>query len=163
MPSRTTIEQSKCHLILFDGEITTDDRTLNTHYNIPQIQESALNLISGDTLYRIKEIDTLGQYGSKIQTLIQHLLWLKATEPGSKAIVFSAWADSLTILDHAFMQNGISSVRIDIKKAGESSVRRFYHEPELQVLLLHGYALVSCPQYLLRLTALTAERERTSV
>ena len=36
-----------------------------------------------------------GSYGSKIETLVQHLLYIQVTEPEAKSIVFSAWADSL--------------------------------------------------------------------
>jgi E3 ubiquitin-protein ligase SHPRH len=40
-------------------------------------------------------MESFGSYGSKIQALIRHLLFLQITEPGAKSIVFSAWADSL--------------------------------------------------------------------
>ena len=40
-------------------------------------------------------MESYGDYGSKIQTLIRHLLYLKFTDVGAKSIVFSAWADSL--------------------------------------------------------------------
>lgn len=36
-----------------------------------------------------------GSYGSKIQTLVRHLLHIQNVDPGAKSIVFSAWADSL--------------------------------------------------------------------
>jgi E3 ubiquitin-protein ligase SHPRH len=40
-------------------------------------------------------MESFGSYGSKIQALVRHLLFLQVTEPGAKSIVFSAWADSL--------------------------------------------------------------------
>lgn len=40
-------------------------------------------------------MESIGSYGSKIDTLTRHLLYLKLSEPGAKSIVFSAWADSL--------------------------------------------------------------------
>lgn len=43
----------------------------------------------------IKTMESFGDYGSKIQTLVRHLLYLKFTDHGAKSIVFSAWADSL--------------------------------------------------------------------
>ena len=43
----------------------------------------------------IQTMETYGDYGSKIQTLVRHLLYLKITDVGAKSIVFSAWADSL--------------------------------------------------------------------
>jgi E3 ubiquitin-protein ligase SHPRH len=44
------------------------------------------------------EIDTMevcGSYGTKIDTLVRHLLYLQLTDEGAKSIVFSAWEDSL--------------------------------------------------------------------
>ena len=43
----------------------------------------------------IQSMETYGDYGSKIQTLVRHLLYLKLTDAGAKSIVFSAWADLL--------------------------------------------------------------------
>ena len=43
----------------------------------------------------IQSMETYGEYGSKIQTLVRHLLHVKLTDAGAKSIVFSAWADSL--------------------------------------------------------------------
>jgi E3 ubiquitin-protein ligase SHPRH len=40
-------------------------------------------------------MESLGDFGSKIQTLVRHLLYLQTEDPGAKSIVFSAWADSL--------------------------------------------------------------------
>lgn len=35
------------------------------------------------------------KHGSKITFLVRHLLWLQVNDPGSKSVVFSAWADGL--------------------------------------------------------------------
>lgn len=40
-------------------------------------------------------MESFGDFGSKIQTIVRHLLYLQMTDPGAKSIVFSAWADSL--------------------------------------------------------------------
>jgi len=40
-------------------------------------------------------MESTGSYGSKIQTLVRHLLYIQYTDPGAKSIIFSAWADSL--------------------------------------------------------------------
>lgn len=40
-------------------------------------------------------MDSNGSYGSKIQTLVRHLLHIQVVDPGAKSIIFSAWADSL--------------------------------------------------------------------
>ncbi|KAG6916879.1 hypothetical protein DXG01_004788 [Tephrocybe rancida] len=86
----------------------------------------------------IKSMESFGDYGSKIQTLVQHLLYLKITDPDAKSIVFSAWADSLLIMERALKSNGIPCLRIDQKSKGESAAKRFKSDPEILVLLLHG-------------------------
>jgi E3 ubiquitin-protein ligase SHPRH len=53
------------------------------------------NHIDKTNLDNIQNMDSFGDYGSKIQTIVRHLLHLKFSDPGSKSIVFSAWADSL--------------------------------------------------------------------
>lgn len=40
-------------------------------------------------------MESNGSYGSKIQTLVRHLLHIQLVDSGAKSIVFSAWADSL--------------------------------------------------------------------
>ena len=53
------------------------------------------NNINQDVFDAISEMQCLGSYGSKIEMLIRHLLYLQKHEPEAKSIVFSAWADSL--------------------------------------------------------------------
>jgi E3 ubiquitin-protein ligase SHPRH len=46
----------------------------------------------------LAEIDTMemrGSFGTKIDTLVRHLLYLQLADAGAKSIVFSAWEDSL--------------------------------------------------------------------
>lgn len=46
----------------------------------------------------VAEIDTMemrGSFGTKIDTLVRHLLYLQLADAGAKSIVFSAWEDSL--------------------------------------------------------------------
>ncbi|KII84144.1 hypothetical protein PLICRDRAFT_179819 [Plicaturopsis crispa FD-325 SS-3] len=102
-------------------------------------REIQYNLID-DTLFEdIENVETHGSYGSKIQTLVRHLLYLKLSEPGSKSIVFSAWADSLHIVEHALTHNGISCLRIDQTKGKEKNAgKKFRTDPSIDVLLLHG-------------------------
>jgi len=53
------------------------------------------NNINTDLFKAISEVQCLGSYGTKIEMLIRHLLYLQQHEPDAKSIVFSAWADSL--------------------------------------------------------------------
>lgn len=101
------------------------------------------NMINQETLEQIMGRDSLGQFGSKIQTLVKHLLYLKEYEPDSKSIVFSAWSDSLELVAYALQTNGITFLRIDranTKKSNPAHV--FQTDPTYQVLLLHGFVLL---------------------
>ena len=53
------------------------------------------NVIRSSLFDEIQSMESHGSYGSKIQTLVRHLLYLQVVDPGVKSIVFSAWADSL--------------------------------------------------------------------
>jgi E3 ubiquitin-protein ligase SHPRH len=51
------------------------------------------NVMPYNTWAEIQQVDTIGSFGSKIHSLVRHLVWLQEQEPGAKSIVFSAWAD----------------------------------------------------------------------
>jgi hypothetical protein len=53
------------------------------------------NTVGHSLLAEIDTMEVCGSYGTKIDTLVRHLLYLQVTEPGAKSIVFSAWEDSL--------------------------------------------------------------------
>ncbi|KNZ77948.1 hypothetical protein J132_02888 [Termitomyces sp. J132] len=101
-------------------------------------RQISYNMIDPKLFGEINSMESFGDYGSKIQTLVRHLLYLKLTDPDAKSIVFSAWADSLFIMERALTSNGIRCLRIDQKSRGESAAKRFKSDPEILVLLLHG-------------------------
>ena len=110
------------------------------------------NNIDQDLFNTISEVECIGSYGTKIEMLIRHLLYLQEHEPEAKSIVFSAWADSLhskfvsirvepwltiLVIDHALKSNGIPSIRIE--KGGKGSAAKLFKEnASLRVMLLHG-------------------------
>ncbi|KAK7046025.1 hypothetical protein VNI00_007020 [Paramarasmius palmivorus] len=96
------------------------------------------NLLDPAILSEMQKIEAFGDFGNKIQSLVRHLLYLQQNDPGSKSIVFSAWADSLTIVQQALTENGIQSIRIDRGARGVGPVIRFKNDPHISVLLLHG-------------------------
>ena len=53
------------------------------------------NTVGHSLLVEIDTMELCGSYGTKIDTLVRHLLYLQVTETGAKSIVFSAWEDSL--------------------------------------------------------------------
>ncbi|OCH83870.1 hypothetical protein OBBRIDRAFT_786844 [Obba rivulosa] len=96
------------------------------------------NVIEPAVFEDIQSMESLGSYGSKIQTLIRHLLYISMMDPGSKSIIFSAWADSLHIIEHALRRNGITCLRIDQNRGKQNAAKRFRTDPTISVLLLHG-------------------------
>jgi len=53
------------------------------------------NTVGYSLLAEINTMEVRGSYGTKIDTLVRHLLYLQVTDAGTKSIVFSAWEDSL--------------------------------------------------------------------
>ncbi|TFK50586.1 hypothetical protein OE88DRAFT_1631458 [Heliocybe sulcata] len=114
----------------------------------PKVQDGGLvptsrrqieyNYIDPHLFEEIEKMESNGSYGSKIQTLIRHLLHIQETDPGAKSIVFSAWADSLHIVQHALENNAIPCLRIDQNRGKNNAAKMFKDRPELLVLLLHG-------------------------
>lgn len=51
------------------------------------------NRMPQDIWAAIQEVEIMGSFGSKIESLVRHLVWLQEQDPGTKSIVFSAWAD----------------------------------------------------------------------
>jgi len=96
------------------------------------------NVIDSGLFEDIQAMESFGSYGSKIQTLVRHLLYLRKSDPDSKSIIFSAWADSLLIIEHALRTNGILCLRIDQHRGKQDTAKRFRTDPTISVLLLHG-------------------------
>ncbi|OSD03772.1 hypothetical protein PYCCODRAFT_1365388 [Trametes coccinea BRFM310] len=114
-------------------------KLLNNNEVVPRSRrEIRYNYISPQVMEDIQAMEVYGSYGSKIETLVRHLLYLQVVDPGCKSIVFSAWADSLRIIQHALNANGITSLRIDQNTRKENAAKRFRTDPTISVLLLHG-------------------------
>jgi E3 ubiquitin-protein ligase SHPRH len=88
--------------------------------------------IGNDTLSQIKSIDLNGSFGTKIDTLARHLLWIRQHDPGAKAIVFSQFREFLDVLGTAFKQFGIGYSRMG--KPG--AVDRFKNDAGIECFLL---------------------------
>ncbi|KAI0321149.1 SNF2 family N-terminal domain-containing protein [Amylostereum chailletii] len=109
------------------------------HDTVPKSRRQIeYNVIPSSLFEEIASMEARGSYGSKIQTLVAHLLYLQIVEPGAKSIVFSAFADSLHIVEHALRLNGVPCLRIDSTKGKQHATKRFRTDPEILVLLLHG-------------------------
>jgi E3 ubiquitin-protein ligase SHPRH len=83
--------------------------------------------VSTSVLNQIKNIDLEGSFGTKIDTIARHLLWLREHDPGSKTIVFSQFREFLEVLGRAFRQFKIGFSSIDKPNGTE----RFKGDPSV--------------------------------
>ena len=88
--------------------------------------------ISTSTMDEIKSIDLDGSFGTKIDTLAKHILWIREHDPGSKSIVFSQYRDFLTVLSRAFAQFKIGHTSI----SSRGGIDYFRSDPSAEVFLL---------------------------
>ena len=84
------------------------------------------------TMDAIKSIDLDGSYGTKIDTIARHLLYLREADPGSKSIIFSQYSDFLEVLERAFRQFKIGCTGISAKKG----VEKFRKDASIECFLL---------------------------
>ena len=95
-------------------------------------EDSAIYSGVRDTiLYQIKNIDLEGSFGTKIDTLARHMLWIREHDPGAKSIVFSQYRDFLNVLAKAFGQFKIGFTAFDQK----NGIQKFKHDPSVWLRL----------------------------
>lgn len=101
--------------------------------------ESIYTGITIETLNDIKNIDIQGSFGTKIDTLVRHLLWIRKNDPGAKSVIFSQFKEFTEVLGRAFDHFRISYATFD-KPDG---VQKFKSEPDRECFLLHAKAQAS--------------------
>jgi E3 ubiquitin-protein ligase SHPRH len=98
----------------------------------------------------IDTMDVMGNYGAKITFLLKHQQWFRLTRPQVRHVVFSNWADSLSIVEAALTANNIKFVSFDRNTKRNDVVQQFHADPSINVFLLHaeresaGLTLTSC-------------------
>ncbi|OTB05825.1 hypothetical protein M426DRAFT_319506 [Hypoxylon sp. CI-4A] len=86
-----------------------------------------------DKLGAIKSIDLDGpSFGTKINTLAKHLLWLRVEDPGAKSVIFSQFGGFLDVLSQAFDQNGIGHSSFSTK----NGIKKFKEDPAIECFLM---------------------------
>lgn len=88
-------------------------------------QNAIYSDISSGDLNEIKNIDLEQSYGTKIDTLARHILWLREHDPGAKSIIFSQYGTFLSVLQSAFRSLGIIATSID----SPSGIENFKTDP----------------------------------
>ncbi|KKY29035.1 putative snf2 family helicase [Phaeomoniella chlamydospora] len=102
---------------------------------------SIYSSIDPATLNRIKLVDMDGpSFGTKIDSICRHILFLRSHDPGSKCVLFSQYREFHAVLGRAFRQHQISFTSIDDKDGG---LERFKHDRSTECFLLHAKAQAS--------------------
>jgi E3 ubiquitin-protein ligase SHPRH len=80
----------------------------------------------------IKTIDLEGSYGTKIDMIARHLLWIRNNDPGAKSIIFSQFGDFLEVLREALKKWKIGNSSISDK----NGIAEFRSNPSVECFLL---------------------------
>lgn len=136
------LEQNDLHQITFKPqEVTMREETQLKERTDATIgsggsPSSIFTDISTSTLNEIKSIDmdVKQSFGTKIDSIARHIIWLRENDPGSKSVVFSQFRDFLWILGAAFSSFKIGYANLDRK----NGVQRFKNDPGIECLLMHA-------------------------
>ena len=85
--------------------------------------------IRDNVLHQIKNIDLDGSFGTKIDTIARHILWIREHDPGAKSVVFSQYRDFLDVLARAFAQFKIDCTGIDRR----DGIQKFTNDPSVSI------------------------------
>ncbi|KAK4433468.1 E3 ubiquitin-protein ligase SHPRH, partial [Sesamum alatum] len=66
-----------------------------------------------------------GSYSTKIEAVTRRILWINSTDPKAKILVFSSWNDVLDVLQHAFIANNISYIRMKGGRKSQIAISHF--------------------------------------
>ena len=123
------------------AEPSAESEELKTSESQRQSNSSQSNSIytsiSPAALKQIQTIDLRGSsFGSKVDTLVRHVLYLRKSDPGSKSIIFSQYRDFLDVLSRSLRDNTIIHSKFDDK----DGIIDFKSNPANECFLLHAKA-----------------------
>ena len=118
-------------------ETQPKEKELHVRKNVEE-QPAIYSDIRDTILKEIKNIDLDGSFGTKIDTIARHMLWIREHDAGAKSIVFSQYRDFLDVLARAFTQFKIGFTGIDRK----DGIQKFKSDPSV------GLPTEACPHKL---------------
>lgn len=115
-------------------ELTAREERAKTTESSPN--SDIYSTINQTTLDEIKSIDLGNSFGTKIDTMARHLLWIRAHDPGAKSIIFSQYGEFLQVLARALaiLKIGFAEMR------NKNGITRFMEDPSVECFLLHAKA-----------------------
>ncbi|CAO1634126.1 unnamed protein product [Parajaminaea phylloscopi] len=91
-----------------------------------------------NTLQRqIEGTRSTGRYGTKLDLLVKHLIYIGQTDPQAKTIVFSAFSRGLELVSDALSQNGLTYTTIMSARDATARIHP-YTSGDVNILLLHS-------------------------
>lgn len=132
------------HDITYKSQVPKDEADPSTDHQRQNHKDkhsagpnSIYTSVSQSTLNQIRTIDIRNSsYGSKVDTLTRHILFLRTHDPGSKSVIFSQYRDFLDVLSHSLRDNNIMHSRFDNK----DGIADFKSNPANECFLLHAKA-----------------------
>lgn len=95
---------------------------------------------NSEKLAEIKNVDLDGPaFTTKVDNLMRHLLWLRENDPGAKSIIFSQYADFLSVIGLAFKRYRIGFTSFE----RPNGITNFKEDPSVECFLLHARAHAS--------------------
>ncbi|GJC82189.1 putative ATP-dependent helicase C144.05 [Colletotrichum liriopes] len=92
---------------------------------------------SSEKLAQINDIELASlSFGTKVDTLIRHIFWLRESDPGAKSIIFTQYKSFLEILGAAFDRYKIGFSTID----RPNGITRFKEDAGIECFMFHGRA-----------------------
>lgn len=124
----------KPHAIKAQEEVAHHDNSsqISSPSSQTSSQTSIYSDISDATMKEIKMIDLDGSYGTKVDMIARHLLWIRNNDPGAKSIIFSQFGDFLEVLGEALKKWKIGCSNISDK----NGIVRFKTDPAVECFLL---------------------------
>lgn len=101
----------------------------------PSSSSSIYTSLPPTLLSEIKSHDLPDSYGTKIDTLARHLLWLRTHDPGAKSILFSQFPEFLDVLSSALTRFKIGHARLSGSGRAQA-VEKFRYDVSVDALLL---------------------------
>lgn len=71
-------------------------------------------------------------YGTKVDSIARHLLWIRSNDPGAKSVIFSQFGDFLSVLHEALHKWKIGATSI----ADKNGIARFKADAGIEAFLL---------------------------
>ncbi|KAK6334059.1 hypothetical protein TWF696_002561 [Orbilia brochopaga] len=90
--------------------------------------------IDEDVFQQIKKIPVKTSFGSKIDMVVKHLIWIRRTT-ATKSVIFSQWKEVLDVFQNALRTNDIDFASLEDRSGGLQSFKR---DPKCEVFLLHA-------------------------